>query len=89
MNSVAISIDHRLIATLFISLRTSHRGYEATRPTAHKAARSPGRVRQPGDVSEVGNRQYQQGLPDFFARFSDAFLIKAFVDAILQGKPRR
>lgn len=86
----SIEFDNGLIATLFIS-RTSHRGYEATlwaNGTQGGALAGSG-IASPAIVSEVGNRQYQQGLPDFFARFSDAFLIeaKAFVDAIRQGKP--
>ena len=83
-----IEFDNGLIATLFIS-RTSHRGYEATlwaSGTEGGALAGKG-IAAPAITVEQGNRVSQQGLPDFFARFSDAFLIeaKAFVDAIRQG----
>ena len=85
-----IEFDNGLIATLFIS-RTSHRGYEATlwaSGTEGGALAGKG-IAAPAITVEQGNRVAQQGLPDFFARFSDAFLVeaKAFVDAIRQGAP--
>ena len=85
-----IEFDNGLVATLFIS-RTSHRGYEATlwaSGTEGGALAGKG-IAAPAITVEQNNRVAQQGLPDFFARFSDAFLVeaKAFVDAIRQGAP--
>lgn len=85
-----IEFDNGLIATLFIS-RTSHRGYEATlwaSGTEGGALAGKG-IAAPAVQGERDNMVQQQGLPDFFARFSEAFLIEAktFVETILNGLP--
>lgn len=85
-----IEFENGLIATLFIS-RTSHRGYEATlwaNGTLGGMLAGKG-IAAPALIAESGNMQHRQGLPDFFARFSDAFLVeaKAFVDALRSGQP--
>jgi myo-inositol 2-dehydrogenase/D-chiro-inositol 1-dehydrogenase len=85
-----IEFENGLVATMFIS-RTSHRGYEATlwaNGTKGGALAGQG-IMAPAVIAEHGNVQHRQGLPDFFARFSDAFLVeaRAFVDVIRNGQP--
>ena len=85
-----IEFDNGLVATMFIS-RTSHRGYEATiwANGTQGSALAGKSVAASALVTEYGNMQHQGGLPDFFARFSDAFIVEArtFVDAIRRGEP--
>ncbi len=85
-----IEFENGLIASMFIS-RTSHRGFESTL-WAHgtEGAVLAGKgIIHPALIAERGNLQQQQGLPDFFARFSEAFLVeaKAFVDSIRNDLP--
>ncbi|WP_018151583.1 Gfo/Idh/MocA family oxidoreductase [Leeia oryzae] len=88
--SATVEFDNGVLASFFVS-RTSYRGYEATMDlTGTEGALRVGRNLQAVPLIEESNQQQRiNGLPDFFARFNDAFLIeaKAFVDAIQQGKP--
>ena len=85
-----IEFDNGLVATLFIS-RSSHRGYEAkiwANGTQGGLVAGAG-IQSPAVTVERDNRSQQPGLPDFFARFSDAFRIEAqaFVDCVRHDTP--
>ena len=85
-----IEFENGLIASMFIS-RTSHRGYESTL-WAHgtEGAVLAGKgILSPAISAEHDNVQEQKGLPDFFARFSEAFLAeaRAFVDTVRNDLP--
>ncbi|MDR3518099.1 MAG: Gfo/Idh/MocA family oxidoreductase [Azospirillaceae bacterium] len=85
-----VTFEGGVVATFHVS-RTSHKGYEATmrldgtRGTlsiGHNQARLP-------LIAERGGQTIVDGLPDFFARFNDAFLLeaRAFVAAIRERHP--
>jgi len=79
-----------LVATMFIS-RSSHRGYEAkiwANGTRGGLLAGAG-IQAPALSVERNNFAMQPGLPDFFARFSDAFRVEAqaFVDCVLKDTP--
>lgn len=85
-----IEFDSGLVATLFIS-RSSHRGYEAriwANGTQGGLVAGAG-IQAPAIIVERDNGSRTPGLPDFFARFIDAFRVEAqaFVDCLLQGTP--
>ncbi|MCB6185339.1 Gfo/Idh/MocA family oxidoreductase [Leeia sp. TBRC 13508] len=87
--NATVEFENGVLASFFVS-RTSYRGYEATMDlTGTEGALRVGRNLQAVPLIEENNQQqHVSGLPDFFARFNDAFLIeaKAFVDTILTGK---
>lgn len=90
-NAVAtVEFDNGVLASFHVS-RTSHRGYEATMAlTGTQSTVNVGHNLSALPVThDRGNGQSRQGLPDFFGRFNDAFLIeaRAFVDAIREGRP--
>jgi myo-inositol 2-dehydrogenase/D-chiro-inositol 1-dehydrogenase len=85
-----IEFDSGLVATLFIS-RSSHRGYEAriwANGTQGGLVAGAG-IQAPAIIVERDNGSRIPGLPDFFARFIDAFRVEAqaFVDCLLQDTP--
>jgi myo-inositol 2-dehydrogenase/D-chiro-inositol 1-dehydrogenase len=85
-----IEFENGLVATMFIS-RTSHRGYESTiwANGTESGLRAGFNIQQPAVMTERDNAMHAAGLPDFFARFEEAFLTeaRAFVDALREGKP--
>ena len=78
------------VATFHVS-RTSHCGYEAcmTISGTKGAVRLGQNLGHLPMVCEVDGKRSLEGQHDFFERFNDAFLheVRAFVDAVLQGKP--
>jgi len=85
-----VEFEGGALASFHVS-RTSFRGYEASMSlTGTRGALTVGRDLTPLPVvrESAGGRQVQ-GLPDFFARFDQAFLneARAFVDAVRAGKP--
>lgn len=85
-----VEFSNGVVASFHVS-RTSHRGYEAALDlTGTRGAVSVGRgITALPLVREAGNARHATGLPDFFARFSEAFLheARAFVDAVRAGGP--
>jgi myo-inositol 2-dehydrogenase / D-chiro-inositol 1-dehydrogenase len=87
---VTIEYDTGVIGTISVS-RTSHRGYEA----ALHVHGTRGAVRVGYGLSPLpvvrdgGDARHTAGLPDFYARFDDAFLreTEAFVTAVRKGTP--
>jgi myo-inositol 2-dehydrogenase/D-chiro-inositol 1-dehydrogenase len=85
-----LEFDSGLVVTLFIS-RSSHRGYEAkiwANGTQGGLVAGAG-MQAPALSVERNHAAMLPGLPDFFARFSDAFRVEAqaFVDCILKDTP--
>ena len=85
-----VEFEGGALASFHVS-RTSFRGYEASMSlTGTRGGLTVGRdlASVPVVRESAGGRQVQ-GLPDFFARFDQAFLneARAFVDAVRVGKP--
>ena len=78
------------VATFHVS-RTSHSGYEASMTISgtERALRLGQNLGHLPLICEQGGQRSSEGQHDFFERFNDAFLheARAFVDAVLQGKP--